>query len=269
MSKNRQSGYFVGRRPRVIGHRGAAGEAPENTEISFALAEDQGADILETDVRLSADGVLIVGHDETVDRTTNGSGRVIDLTLAQLKQLDAGYWFTADGGKTYPFRGKGVTIMTWDEFLIRFTRLPVNVEVKDNLDLAVQLMVSALRKHGRLHDVLVAGCPHSLVKRIRRADPNVVSGFSRPEIVRFLARAALGLTYRYKGGPQAIQLPVTTWYGIPVTTPRVVKLARKLGVEVHPWTINDEAELRRLLAMGVDGIFTDFPGRLRKIIDNG
>jgi hypothetical protein len=113
----------------VIGHRGAAAHFPENTSASFDHAVSLGVDAIEFDLRVSRDGVVVVIHDPTVDRTTNGTGAVADLTLAELKKLDAGAQFTRDG-RTFPWRGQGLQILTFDELLDRYPSIPLLIELK-------------------------------------------------------------------------------------------------------------------------------------------
>ena len=122
--------FLAGGNPLVMAHRGGQGLWPPNTLFAFERAVEMGADILEMDIHASADGVLIVHHDDTVDRTTNGSGAIRDHTLTELKELDAGYHWSADGGETYPFRGKGMRIPTLEEVLEAFPKTRLNIDIK-------------------------------------------------------------------------------------------------------------------------------------------
>ncbi len=265
-------GFFHGKRPRVIGHRGACGVCPENTVVSFAKAVEDGADILEMDVRLSKDKHVVVIHDEKVDRTTDGAGRVADMTLAELKRLDAGFRFNAGSAGVaaqHPFRGKGVCIPTFDEVLAAFPQMPINVELKADDPELIEGFFALLEKHGRGDDVsvLVAGEKHKLVKKIRQFGAGIVTGFSRKEVLLTLALNYIGLSGLYlKRCGNAIQLPAKEGrYAL--VTPALVRAAHRAGVEVHAWTINDAKEMRRLIDMGVDGLFTDAPGVMRKVVD--
>jgi len=262
---------FPGQRPRVIGHRGACGVAPENTLTSFQQALKDGADILEMDVHLTADGVIVVSHDPTVDRTTNGSGRIAELTYAQIRQLDAGHRFTADGGKTFPFRGQGITIPSFSEVLESFPETPMNVEIKVHSLALVNKFMDLLRRHKRLGDVmvvLVAAEARSLSRLIRKTEPSAFTGHSRWEVIWFLACTKLRMPWLFRPKSSALQVPEREGW-LTVVTPNLVRYAHSLGMEVHVWTINEEAEMKRLLAMGVDAIFTDFPGRMRKLLNPG
>ncbi|CAN5309029.1 glycerophosphodiester phosphodiesterase [soil metagenome] len=262
MPSNR--GFFAGRHPRVIGHRGTAGTAPENTMISFELAAAIGVDVLETDIHLTKDKRVVVCHDETVDRTTNGTGRIEDMTLAEVQQLDAGYNFCVDG--EYPYRGMGVIIPEFEELLKDFLDFPLNVETKpDDAELR-DIYFELLRKYGRLDDgsIVAAGDKHSMLNKIRGVMQ--FTSCSKLECKSIVFMSMLGLRPIIGKKATALQVPIRRG-PIPVVTPRTVRAAHKLGLEVHVWTINDVDEMRRLLLMGVDGIFTDFPLLLRQLVD--
>ena len=122
--------YFSGPRPRNIAHRGGAGLFPENTIFAFEQALELGTQILETDVRGTGDNVLVLLHDEDLSRTTDGRGRVKKRSLKYIKGLDAGYWFSPDGGQTYPYRDLGITVPTLEEVFIRFPYGRFNIEIK-------------------------------------------------------------------------------------------------------------------------------------------
>lgn len=257
-------GFFAGRHPRVIGHRGSAGTAPENTMISFELAAAIGVDVLETDIHLTKDKHVVVCHDETVDRTTNGTGRIKDMTLAELQQLDAGYNFCVDG--EYPYRGMGVVIPEFEDLLKAFPDFPLNVETKPDDEELRSIYFSLLQKYGRLDDgsIVAAGDKQSMLNKIR----GVMSftSCSRLECASIVFMSLLSLRPIIGKKAKALQVPVRRG-PIRVVTPRTVRAAHKLGLEVHVWTINDVDEMRRLLLMGVDGIFTDFPFELRRLVD--
>lgn len=261
--------YFSGRRPRVLGHRGTAGTHPENTLVSFRQALADGADVLEMDVHLTKDKQVVVCHDATVDRTTNGRGKIAEMTLAEIRKLDAGYRFKPQSQAAFTFRGQGIGIPTFEEVLSEFPNAPMNVEIKANSQELVNLFFAALKKHGRMNDVtvLVAGNVHSLVRKIRRKTHLKMTGFSRREVAVFMLLTRLGLGHRFKPrGGRAFQVPVNRGR-LKIVTPKFVRAAHKLGLEVHVWTINDEKDMQRLLDMGVDGLFTDFPGVMRRLVD--
>jgi len=262
MSRNR--GFFAGKRPRVIGHRGSAGTAPENTMISFELAAAIGVDVLETDIHLTRDKYVVACHDETVDRTTNGSGRIKEMTLAELQELDAGYNFCVNG--EYPYRGMGIVIPEFEELLKAFPEFPFNVETKpDDAELRAAYY-RLLRQYGRLDDgsIVAAGNKQSMLNKIRQVMQ--YTSCSRLETASIVFMSWLGLRPIIGKKATALQVPVRRG-PLRIVSPRTVKAAHKLGLEVHVWTINYVDEMRRLLLMGVDGIFTDFPLDLRQLVD--
>lgn len=259
--------FFAGRKPRVMAHRGASGDAPENTIPAFFLAIEQEADILETDAHVSLDGHVVVFHDETVDRTTNGTGAVANMTLAELKRLDAGYRFTTDGGKTFPYRDRGVRIATLEEVLATFPQMPINIELKAHDERLVRGACELLDKFGRFEDgsVLLAAFDHGLMSMLRKHAPEkAYTSFSAAEIRGMLLRTWLLWPFRSRG--LAFQVPPKRGV-VPILTRRFVRLSHALGYEVHPWTIDDPDEMRRLLDLGVDGLFTNYPARARAVIN--
>jgi glycerophosphoryl diester phosphodiesterase len=258
--------YLDGLRPRVFGHRGAAGVAPENTMPSFAAAIEAGADRLELDVHASADGHVVVFHDATLERTTNGVGPLRERSLAELQALDAGHAFrgSLDTGhasraqeQNFPFRGRGLRIPTLAEVCAAFPGVPLNIEIKQDAPAIEGAVLAVLDAHGGRERALLAAEADGIMARIRAAAPGALTGFSTGEAMEFIGRRA-DPTYR----PQGVALQVPPTYGdFVIITAELVAAAHALGVEVHAWTINDEAEMDRLLDLGIDGLFTDFPGR--------
>lgn len=261
--------YLADVKPVVLGHQGASGHAPSNTLESFRLALAQGADILETDVHLSKDGVVI-SHDETIDRMSNGSGYIKDMTLAELRQYDFGYGFTPDGGQTYPYRGKGVTIPTLEELFQAFPGTRVNIEIKQ-VDPPMEAQVwDLIQKYGMEDKVLINSFPSQPTQRwLKLVGDRVALGADRADMYRFAAYYIPHLDWLYQPDRDAFQLPVAQKLGpieIRLDTPRLIQRAHQLGIKVHYWTINDEETMRRLLLLGADGIITDYPDRAVKVL---
>ncbi len=260
------SGYFAAPRPRVLGHRGAAAEAPENTLVSFAAALAHGVDILELDVHATADGVVVVIHDATVDRTTDGEGPVSAYAWRHLRRLDAGYRFTLDG-EHYPFRGQGIRVPALAEVFEAFPAARFNIEVKQSDPPVAEQVVRVVEGCGALDRVLLAAEREDVMREIRRcARGRVATGYCAAEVADFAARAASGAWTDYRPPGVALQVP-PRYEELELITPVHVAAAHALGIEVHAWTINEAAEMQRLLALGVDGIVTDFPGRARAVVD--
>ena len=246
--------------PIPIGHRGAAGDAPENTLPSFERAVAVGAAILESDVHLTRDGHVVIHHDAEVDRTSDGSGPVAEKTLAELRELDAGYRFSPDGGRSHPFRDRGVRIPTLAEAYEAFPEMRFNLEIKAATPGLVErtLQLSAARAGHTLLAAADPGIMAALREAAAREKVPVAIGASVADVLAFV-RAALD-DKPPPPGPMALQVP-PDFGGRPLVTARFVEHAHAHELHVHVWTINDPDEIERLLDLGVDGIVSDHPDR--------
>jgi glycerophosphoryl diester phosphodiesterase len=252
--------------PVNLAHRGASALAPENTIEAFRLAVEAGAGGLELDVHMTRDRQIVVIHDATVDRTTNGSGAVSEMTLDELRGFDAGHNFSPDGGPTRPYRGRGVRVPTFGEVLEEFPGVPVNIEIKAGTPGIEEMVLRVLREADALGRALVVSTPHAIVKRFRKVSGGHVStGASRWEIGVFYFASRLLLGRLIRPAYDALQVP-PRHRGIPVVTPRFIRAAHARGVRVDAWTINQADEMRRLLDLGVDVIMTDRPGMLTEVL---
>jgi glycerophosphoryl diester phosphodiesterase len=251
--------FFDGARPRLFGHRGAAAVAPENTLPSLTRALSDGARYVEFDVHATADGHIVVIHDPTVDRTTEGTGAVRDLMLSAVRRLDAGYRFT-DGHGAFPFRGCDVRIPTLDEVLDQFPSTPATIELKPVEPSIVDRVVDIVLAHGAGERVVLATGEDVIMPRLRIACARhrIPTNFAPSEVAEFIRRVGDGTLAGYRPPGAALQIP-PEWQGVPLITDATVAAAHSLGVEIHAWTINDESEMERLLRLGVDGIMTDIP----------
>ncbi|MBX5436010.1 MAG: glycerophosphodiester phosphodiesterase [Alicyclobacillaceae bacterium] len=248
-----------GGRPWVIAHRGDSARAPENTLSSFLLADAAGVDAIESDVHWSRDGELVLTHDATVDRCSNGSGPVAGLTLAELKRFDFGYRFSPDGGRSYPYRGRGVRIPTLAELLHAVPQLPLTLEIKPMRPEGVRQLLQVIADCGAERRVLLASFRHEMLAAIRReaAGMAVVTSASPREAVCFWVRAHLGVPPR-RPPYAALQVPPER-HGWPLAPPSVVRQAHRVGLGVDVWTIDHPAELAHWFSSGVDGVVTNDP----------
>ena len=247
--------YLAGA-PLLIAHRGGARLAPENTLVAFRQALDLWqADALELDVHLSADGEVVVIHDATVDRTTDGGGRVADLPWAALRELDAGHRFRALDGSA-PFRGTGVRVPRFEEVLESFPRARLNVECKAAA--AAAPLARVIEHHGATHRVLIAAFRER--ERAGARGYRGPWGASRGQVV--LVR---WLGARRAPRAELLQVP-ERWRGIRVVTPGFVRAAHRLNLPVQVWTVDDPGDMRRLLGWGVDGIQSDRPDLLAQVL---
>lgn len=229
--------------------------------VAFARSLDRWeADILELDVHATRDGRIVVLHDSTVDRTTDGKGPVGELPWDAVREMDAGYRFRDRRGD-HPFRGRGVRIPLLDEVLEAFPRARLNVELKAGD--AARGTVEAVRRHGAEERVLVAAT-YEADRRSVRGYPGPW-GASRRQIGLFTLLHRLSGGSLYTPGADALQVPLT-WRGIPILTGRFLAEAHRRNLPVHVWTVDDPAEMRRLLALGVDGIQSDRPDLLARVL---
>ena len=252
---------LAGEHPAVIAHRGGRGLWPENTVFAFQHAVNLGVDALELDVRSSADGELVILHDERVDRTTNGQGRVQDLSWAELRELDAGYNWTTDAGETYPYRDREIRIPSLKEVLSEFREVPMSIEIKQKRPSITAPFCAALRSAGHGPKVLVSSFKSDLVKAFRAACPEVATSATGGEAILFWALEQLFLSALYTPPCGSFQVPERS-AKLRVVDPGFLAAAHARGLSAHVWTVNDLGDMERLAALGVDGIITDYPDRL-------
>ena len=248
--------------PLLIAHRGGSALYPENTLHAFTRANELWqADMLELDVHATADGHCVVIHDPTVDRTTNGTGAVAAMTLAELQQLDAAHNFTRDGGRTFPLRGQGITVPTIDEVLRALPDMPVTVEVKTGA--AQRPLFDALDAAGARDRIILASA-YDRDRTIFHEWTGALSA-SVEQGRRFYALHRL---YCGRFGSMRAHVAQTpeTWGRRRIVTPRFVRDVHRSGAHVHVWTVNETADMERLLDWGVDGLVTDRPDRLARLL---
>lgn len=235
---------------------------------AFETAQASGLiDAIELDVQLTADGHLVVMHDKTLERTTNGKGALRTHTLAQLKRLDAGYRFSLDDGMTFPYRQQGITIPTLDEVFTRFSEQVFLVELKDSSDAAVAKLAETIGRfdaHNRVIVVLISA-KHRAAKTLRRLDPRIKTGHSSREISLFvgLSRARLGGFFKARG--LTFEVPMRK-FRLKLPTASFVRQAHQQGISVLVWTVNDPSAMRQCIALGIDGIITDDPAMLKQVL---
>jgi glycerophosphoryl diester phosphodiesterase len=229
-----------------IAHRGASGNFPENTVCAFRAAIDAGAEMCELDVQLSRDGAIVVIHDETVERTTDGKGEVAELTLEELKRLDAGAKFK--GGAV-----KGERIPTLDEvFSVTSGKCGLNIELKAG-GLEHQV-AQIMQTRNALADSIVSSFDWEYLKNIQQLHFNIRVGLLAEEkpvdlMMNAVAMRAHSINPRWD-----------------MVTSDLCKAAHERGLKVYTWTVDADARMRALIACGVDGIMTNYPERLRKVV---
>lgn len=246
---------------RIIGHRGAAAVAPENTVESIEHGIAGGADAIEVDVHVTTCGTLVTIHDGTLERTTNGTGAVEANDLSALRRLDAGHGYTPDLGRSFPFRGTGVRIATLDEAAETAGDLPMVIEVKSAG--AGRALADWLRLRQDRDRFLVGGfdpsdvAPAAEVARWQCAHEK--------DLKLFALLGKLGIRSGVRPEITAFMVPVRE-KGLRVVTRRFVQHAHEQGIGVYVWTVNRPGEMRSLLDLGVDGLISDVPARVRRIL---
>jgi glycerophosphoryl diester phosphodiesterase len=258
--------FFDLPRPRVIAHRGASGDHPENTLAAFTATRDAGSPYIELDVRLTRDGVVVVAHDDGFGRVGNSNGLISEMTLAELAQVDAGYNFapasSPDGA--FPFRARGIRVPALQEVFDACPAQRFVVEIKQSSPSLVEPLLAVIDRSAMRRRVLVA-CEHKApIDEFRHAAPDIPTNFPTEEVAAFLMSMPPGAPPFIPRG-DALQIP-PEHLGWKMVTPEIVGAAHRMGLELHIWTINEPAEMRSLLALGVDGIVTDFPARLLKLL---
>jgi glycerophosphoryl diester phosphodiesterase len=253
-------------RPLVMAHRGGAGLWPENTVYAFSRAVEMGVDVLEMDLHSTSDGALVIIHDETVDRTTNGAGPVNRMTLDQLKRLDAAFRWSTDGGKSFPLRGQGISVPTLGELFKAFPRMRFNIDIKQEQPSLIKPFCRLIRDSGMTDKVLVASFDAKVLDEFRRECAEVATSASAADVSRFLALKSIEPAATRAPAASALQIPEYAG-GRQVLTVELVEAAHRHHLQVHAWTINDEAAMRRLISLDIDGIITDYPDRLIALLD--
>lgn len=252
--------------PVTMAHRGGAAIVPENTLEGFEEVVGVGDVVLELDAQTSADGTVVVFHDTTVDETTDGRGAVAELSFAELQRLDAAYDLPRRSAERGRWRGQGRRIPALEAVYRRFPEHPVVIELKGErpgTEEAVWAVIEAAKAQGR---TLVATNGTASIRRFRRlSGGSVATAASVGEFAVFKALGVLRLQRLLRPAYQALQ-PPEFYKGIRVLTPALVRRAHDAGLRVDVWTVNEEADMRRLLGWGVDGIMTDRPDVLAGLL---
>lgn len=274
------SNSWLERRVVAYAHQGGAWEAPSSTLHAIAGALEHGATAVELDVHATKDRHLVVCHDETVDRTTNGAGQICELTLDELQRLDNAYWWAPGADVSpgldddaYPLRGRApddasLRVATLAEVLGALEGVVVNLDIKrtaPDVEPYEALLAEALRAHGRGDDTIVASFSDPAIAAFRRAAPEFQTSLATLETAEFYRDVHAG---EPPAATQGVALQVPATFGeVTVVDEAFVEGAHAAGLAVHVWTINDTVEMRRLIALGVDGIISDTPTALVEVLN--
>jgi glycerophosphoryl diester phosphodiesterase len=249
----------------VIAHRGGRGLWPENTLYAFEQSIHIGVDVLEFDVHSTSDGIMVVMHDATVDRTTDGTGRIEDLTWAQLQRLDAGYQWSDEETTSTPYRDKGLKIPSFEEVLRAFPETRMNIELKSSKVNDIEQLLSMIEALHPSDLTIYASFRSESHAYIRENNPEIATAATVGDAFLFWVLNAVYLGFSYNPQAHAFQVPPSI-FDLPIVTPHFVDGAHGHNVDVHVWTINDKQEMQRLIDTGVDGIMTDYPDRLLSLL---
>jgi glycerophosphoryl diester phosphodiesterase len=247
---------FEAAHPLVFAHRGGAGLAPENTLIAFDRGLALGADGVELDVHLSRDGIPVVIHDRTLDRTTSGHGPVAALSAAELGALDAGVAFGAAEG--FPFRERGHGVPTLEAVLERCPGARVIIEMKYGTAALARAVLGVVRRTGAGGRVCLGSFQQEALDAARQIAPEVATSASQPEARWTLHRSWLGWPFISARPYVAFQVPERAGR-LRVASPGFIRQAHREGQVVQVWVVDTEADATRLLDWGVDGLISDRP----------
>jgi glycerophosphoryl diester phosphodiesterase len=250
----------------VIAHRGFSGLYPENTMLAFEKAAALGVDAIELDVHSSRDGKVIVLHDETLDRTTDFRGRALEYGWEDLRKADAGFHFDPDGSGETPFRGKNIRIPLLEEVFKTFPAMKFIIEIKQVFPPIEEPIYRLIRKYKMEENVVVASGHMEPLLWFRTMNPSIATGMAKDEAREFYGLYRMGLSHFHRPAGDALQIP-WRYRSKTIITPGLVRRTRRKGLVLHVWTVNEPADLRRMVEAGVDGIISDFPDRLLQVIN--
>ncbi len=276
----REQTPWMSRRVINYAHQGGAWEGPSSTLHAIAQALDVGATAIELDVHATSDGRLVVCHDPTVDRTTNGTGLIAELSWEEVRALDNAYWWVPGADVTpgldadqYPYRGlapsdRRFRIALLEEVLDEFPGVILNLDIKQTAPAVVpyeEQLASTLRRYGRTDDVIVASFLDAATASFAEFAPEIPTSAGTAAVAEF-CRSVIAGEVPAPMSHVALQVPVS--FGeVPLVDERFVAVAHEQGLAVHVWTIEEESEMERLCALEVDGIITDRPSALTGALD--
>ena len=254
--------------PLVIAHQGGDAIWPGDTMYAFEKAVEIGVDVLEIDAHITKDSQIVLMHDEEVDRTTDGSGLIEEMTLDELKQLDAAYQWSNDDGQTFPYRGKGIQIPTLDELFRRFPQMRYVIEIKLTQNPIDKPLCDLIRKQDMQDKVLIASFHDEAMQSFRQTCPEIATSASRTEVRDFVLLGKVFLSGLIAPQYQSIQPPYDPKesMNIPIMTERFIREAHAKNIKVEPWTVDDPELMRQYIEWGVDGIMTDRPDLMIEVL---
>lgn len=247
-----------------MAHRGGMEYYPPNTIFAFENSAKLGVDVLETDIQMTSDNILVVRHDPTIEQTTEGNGKIEAIPFNELKSLDAGYRWTKDG-KTFPFRGKGITIPSLQELFEAFPNIRINIDIKTANPLAVDLLCELIERYNRAENICVGSFHDKQLKDFRKKCPEIATAAGVSETRLFYLLYRLHLSKLYKPKAEAFQIPEYA-ENHHLITRGFIQAAHAHAIQLHVWTVNEIKDMKRLMDWGVDGLITDYPDILLRLL---
>jgi len=256
-------------RPLVIAHQGGDGIWPGDTLHAFEKSVEIGADVLEMDAHITKDGEIVLMHDEEVDRTTDGTGRIEEMDLDELRQLDAAYKWSNDDGKTFPYRGQGIQVPALEELFQKFPDMRYVIEIKLTQNPIDKPLCDLIRKYNMQDQVMIASFHDEAMQNFRKACPEIATSASRTEVRNFVLLGKVFLSGFTAPQYQSIQPPYDPKesMNISIMTERFIREAHAKNVRVEPWTVDDPDLMRQYIEWGVDGIMTDRPDLMIEVLE--
>lgn len=248
----------------VMAHGTGQGIGPQNTLEAAVLSAAAGADVIELDIHLSADGHLVVIHDPTIDATTDGTGAIGDMTLEEIQAFDAGVAFRDDWGAA-SFAGKGVVVPTLRAVFEALPEARYLIEIKPDDRLSGRPLCDLLREYALEARTMVGSFHLAALESFRELCPEVATSMAESEIETFVYLHKIGLAHLASVKGSALQVPLEA-AGVRILTRSLIKAAHRRGLEVHAWTINDPGVMERLVGLGIDGLITDYPERALEVL---
>jgi glycerophosphoryl diester phosphodiesterase len=245
----------------LYAHMGGDGIWPGDTLYAYDQAAKLGVDAFDMDAHITKDGQIVLVHDESVNRTTDGSGQVEEMTLAELKKLDAAYKWTNDQGKSFPFRGQGIGVPTLDEVFQKYPGMRYLIEIKLTKTPIAAPFCKLIHQYQMQDRVIVASFHDQAMQDFRETCPDVATSASRSEVIAFVLLSKIGLSGLISPEYQALQVPfeTTETYGIPVMTEAFIRAAHAKNLKVETWTLDDPELFKQYMKWGLDGVDTDRP----------
>ena len=262
--------YYSNSKTRVMvyAHMGGDGVWPGDTLFAYDQAAKLGVDAFDMDAHITKDGQIVLLHDESLERTTNSSGQVEDQTLANLQKLDAAYNWSNDGGKTTPYRGQGITIPTLEQVFQKYPQMRYLIEIKLTKIPIVQPLCDLINKYQMQEKVIIASFHDETIKQFRDTCPGIATSAAKYEMAAFVLLSKIGLSGLISPQYQSLQAPYETSesYGIPVITEAVIRAAHAKNLKVETWTLNDPELMKTYISWGIDGVDTDRPDLMTKLL---